>query len=73
MNLNEITEDSLTAEGSNIVERSIMRHMFSRSDGVFFAYFMVKMAMVEEPHPPHSLGMGMSVAGGIFRLSYEAS
>jgi hypothetical protein len=71
MNLNEITEDSLTAEGSNIVERSIMRHMFSRSDGVFFAYFMVKMAMVEEKHPPHSLGMGMSVAGGLFKLSYD--
>jgi predicted metal-dependent peptidase len=71
MDITSITEDSMSAEGSDIVERSIMRHLFSRSDGVFFAYFMVKMAMVREPHPDNSLGMGMSVAGGLFKLSYD--
>jgi predicted metal-dependent peptidase len=71
MDINQITESDLSAEGSDIVERSIMRHLFSRSDGVFFAYFMVKMAMVKEPHPDNSLGMGMSVTGGLFKLSYD--
>ena len=71
MDINSITEDSLSAEGSDVVERSIMRHLFSRSDGVFFAYFMVKMAMVKEKHPDSSLGMGMSMHGGIFKLTYD--
>jgi len=70
MNLN-VTEDSLDNENNNIVERAVLRMLFSHSDAVFFAYFIVRMQMVEEKHPPQSLGMGMSLASGIFKLTYD--
>ena len=71
MDIKNVNESSLAEEGSNVVERSILRMLFSNSDSVFFAHFMVRMQMVNEKHPPQSLGMGMSTRQGIFRLSYD--
>jgi predicted metal-dependent peptidase len=70
MNIN-VTEDGLNDEGNNIIERGVLRMLFSHSDAVFFAYFIVRMLMVEEKHPPQSLGMGMSLHSGQFKLTYD--
>ncbi len=71
MDIHNLDESVLTSEGANILERATVRMLFSNTNAVFFAYFIVKMSVKEEPHPPSSLGMGMSVADGIFTLSWD--
>ena len=71
MDIRNMSEADLTQEGADILERAVLRMLFSRSDAVFFAYFIVKMQIVREPHPPQSLGMGMKVDQGQFTLSFD--
>ena len=71
MDIRNLSEADLANEGADIVERSTLRMLFSKSDATFFAYFIVKMQVIKEKHPEHSMGMSMNVAGGTFSLSYD--
>jgi predicted metal-dependent peptidase len=71
MDVTKLKESMLTEEGHDLLQRSILRMLFSHSDAVFHAYFLVKMAIIREKHPPHSMGMGVALEKGQFTLSYD--
>lgn len=71
MDSNKIKFSDFTTDDTTLVERATLRMLYSKSDAVFFAYFLIKMRTMYDKHPPHSLGMGVSVADGVFTLSCD--
>lgn len=66
--LRSMTEEDLTREGADIIERALLRMLFSRQDATFFAYFLIRMQVSYDVPLPGSLGMGMSLTNGRFQL-----
>ncbi len=66
--LKKMTEEDLTKEGADIIDRAVIRMLFSSSDAVFFAHFLIQMQVHYDLELPKSLGMGMSLTNGRFNL-----
>lgn len=71
MDINKMSEADLTNDSADLLEKAVLRMLFSKSDATFFAYFLVKMAINRTPAPPHSLGMGVAVHDGVFTLNFD--